>query len=369
MSGTWGRNLKLSIFGESHGLAIGMVVDGLPPNIPIDLEAVQFDLSRRAPGNDPTATKRKESDRIKVVSGLLNGVTTGAPICGMIENNNTRSADYQNIQTIARPSHADYAGFIRYQGGNDIRGGGHFSGRLTAPMVFAGALARQWLLTQNTNVGAHILSIGSVAEKNFDACHVDGIQLKKLQTMKFPLLQPEKEILMRDIVEDARMNEDSVGGVIECAASGIPAGLGSPFFDSVESLLAHLVFSVPATKGIEFGDGFDLTTMRGSQANDPIRVSPEQTVFTTTNHNGGINGGITNGMPIVFRVAIKPTASISQWQKSIDYRTMKNENLSVHGRHDPCIVIRAVPVIESCLLLTLAECLLEAKGNRGACRA
>lgn len=361
MSAIWGRNLRLSIFGESHGKAIGMVVDGLPANISIDKKAIQFDLSRRAPGNDPTATHRKEADRVSIVSGLLNDKTTGAPICGIIENNNMQSKDYENVQSIARPGHADYTGFVRYDGANDVRGGGHFSGRLTAPLVFAGALAREWLKTQGIEVGAHILSIANISDKAFDSLDIRAEQLKMLQNMSFPLLDERKEYAMRDVVEQARMNEDSVGGVIECAGVGIPAGWGSPFFDSLESVLAHLIFSVPATKGLEFGDGFALTTMRGSESNDPIRVKDGK-VYTTTNKNGGINGGITNGMPVKFCVAIKPTASISQKQESIDYKRNVNETICIHGRHDPCIVLRAVPVIEACLLLALADCALDIQG-------
>ena len=359
MSGTWGRNLRLSLFGESHGTAIGMVVDGLPPNLNIDEEAVQFDLSRRAPGKDATATKRKEADEVEIISGLLDGKTTGAPLCGIIRNTNARSKDYANVQTIARPGHADFTGFARYAGGNDMRGGGHFSGRLTAPLVFGGALARQWLRTKGVEVGAHIAAIDSVYDVRFDPCHISKETLVQLQNMRFPVLEAEKEQEMRDKVENARLQEDSVGGIIECAACGIPAGWGNPFFDSVESVLAHLVFSIPATKGIEFGAGFALAEMRGSEANDALRADENKRIYTETNHNGGLNGGITNGMPVVFRTAIKPTPSISQEQKSIDYRTKKNETICIHGRHDPCIVLRAVPVMEACLAIALMECALE----------
>ena len=365
MSAVWGNNIRLSLFGESHGPAIGMVVDGFPPNVAIDLAAVQLDLNRRAPGQDATATKRKEADAVEIVSGLLNGKTTGAPLCGIIRNTNTRSQDYADVQSIARPGHADFTGFVRYAGANDVRGGGHFSGRLTAPLVFAGALARQWLRRCGIEVGAHIAAIESVLDERFDLCDVNQETLIRLQRMKFPVLKADKEPEMRRKVEEAHMREDSVGGLIECAACGVPAGWGSPFFDSVESVLAHLVFSVPATKGIEFGSGFDLAGMRASQANDAMRADEQGRVYTETNYNGGINGGITNGMPIVFRTAIKPTPSIAKEQKSVDYRTKKNETIRIRGRHDPCIVPRAVPVMEACLAIALMECALETGKQEG----
>lgn len=363
MGANYGRFLRLSIFGESHGAAIGMVVDGLPPNIKIDLADLQFDLSRRAPGNDKTATSRKEPDEICIVSGVLDGKTTGAPICGIIENKNVRSQDYQNIETLARPGHADYTGSVRFQGANDVRGGGHFSGRLTAPLVFAGSLARQWLNTLGVHVGAHILSISQVEDFAFDPCKVHESQLKDLRKMNFPLLNSHREQSMRTAVEQARLDLDSVGGVIECAAVGVPAGWGSPFFESLESRIAQLLFSVPAVKGVSFGSGFEMAKMRGSQANDAFYVERGQ-IKTRSNHNGGINGGISNGMPITLQAVIKPTPSIAQTQETINNQTLESGEIAINGRHDPCIVLRAIPVIESAMLLGLAESALEMIGQK-----
>ncbi len=357
MSGMWGQALRLSIFGESHGEAIGMVVDGLPPGMPVDGEEIARDMARRAPGRDKTSTPRKEADAVRIVSGVHDGRTTGAPICGMIENTNTRSADYGEMTTLARPGHADYSGFVRYQGHNDVRGGGHFSGRLTAPLVFAGALARQFLQEKGVTAGAHIARIGAVDDECFDPMQVSQEELVALRASDFPLLRPVQETAMREQVESARVAQDSIGGIVECAAVGLSPGWGHPFFDSVESLVAHLLFSVPAVKGVEFGDGFALSQQRGSEANDSFYMDGER-VKTRTNHNGGLNGGITNGMPLVLRAAIKPTSSISQEQQTIDYREKKDAVLRVRGRHDPCIVLRAVPVVEAALMLGLTEVIL-----------
>ena len=358
MSGTWGRNLRLTIFGESHGGGIGMVVDGIPAGMPVDEAAIARDMARRAPGNDPTATARKEADAVRILSGVYRGFTTGAPLCGVIENTNTRSQDYENIARVARPGHADYTGFVRFGGFNDPRGGGHFSGRLTAPLVFAGALARQWLGRKGVEVGAHIASIGSVADDRFDPCAVTGEQIRALQKMRFPLLDHEQEAPMRAEVDAARRELDSVGALVECAAVGLPAGWGDPFFESVEGTIASLLFSVPAVKGVEFGTGFGLCSMRGSEANDPMRAENGK-VTSLSNHNGGILGGITNGMPLIVRAAIKPTASIAQCQQSVELLTGENADLEVRGRHDPCIALRAVPVIEAAVMLGLMERALE----------
>ena len=358
MSGRWGRNLRLSIFGESHGGGIGMVIDGVPAGLPLDEEAIAFDMARRAPGNDPTATARREPDKVRILSGAYRGYTTGAPLCGVIENTNTRSQDYENIARVARPGHADYTGFVRYDGFNDPRGGGHFSGRLTAPLVFAGAVARQWLGQRGVSVGAHIVSIGAVSDERFDPCKVSKETLLSLRNQKFPLLLPEKEAPMRAEVEAARQALDSVGASIECAAVGLPAGWGDPFFESVESTIASLLFSVPAVKGVEFGEGFGFCALRGSQANDPMRGGAQGVEFLS-NHNGGILGGITDGMPLIVRVAVKPTPSIGQKQQSVELLSGESAALEVRGRHDPCIALRAVPVVEAAVLLGLMERALE----------
>lgn len=358
MRSTWGNNLQLTIFGESHGSAIGVVVDGLPIGLSVDEEAVARDMARRAPGQDPTATARREADRVRIVSGLYRGHTTGAPLCGLIENTNVRSGDYEAMQRLMRPGHADYAGYVKYRGMNDPRGGGHFSGRLTAPLVFAGALCRQALAARGIEVGAHIASIAGVEDAPMDPVGVDAQTLRALRDARFALLDPAREAAMRARVEEARLAGDSVGGSIEVAAVGVPAGLGAPFFDSLESTLAHLLFSIPAVKGVAFGDGFGLCAMRGSGANDAMRVQDGR-VTCETNHNGGVTGGITNGMPVVCRVAVKPTPSIAQPQRTVDVSCMADAQMEIRGRHDPCIVPRAVPVVESAMLLALTDLLLE----------
>lgn len=359
MSSMIGEHVKLSIFGESHGGAIGCVLDGLPAGEPLDMEEIEAQMMRRAPGRDKTATTRKENDTPHIIAGILSGKTTGAPLAMVIENQNQRSGDYENLSRLPRPGHADYTGFVRYGGFNDVRGGGHFSGRLTAPLVFAGAVCRQILSRRSITVGSHILQIADITDKRFDAIAVDANQLRALSGAAFPLLEPAMEAPMRQAVEDARLEADSVGGIIEAAACGLPAGLGSPMFGGVENRLAPLLFGIPAVKGVEFGDGFGLAGMRGSQANDAYYYDENGKVATATNHNGGILGGITSGMPLVVRLAVKPTSSIGRPQQTVDLIKGENAELVVKGRHDPCIVLRAVPVVESALaigLLDLLEC-------------
>ena len=362
MRGNFGEHFRLTIFGESHGPAIGMVIDGVPAGTPIDEAAIAADMARRAPGNDPTATARKEADAVRIVSGILNGRATGTPLCGMIENTNTRSGDYAQMSARMRPGHADYAGRVKYHGYNDPRGGGHFSGRLTAPLVFAGAIARQLLAAKGIGIGAHIAAIGGVEDDALDPVRVDAATLSRLRGLRFPLLNPEKEAPMRDIVEAARLEGDSVGGVIECAAVGVPAGIGSPFFGSLESVASQLLFSIPAVKAVEFGDGLAISALRGSAANDPIRFDAGR-VVCTSNHNGGVTGGITNGMPVLLRVAVKPTPSIAREQQTVNLLTGENEALSIKGRHDPCIVPRAVVVVESALAIALCELMMDDAAN------
>ena len=346
MSSTYGDKIKISIFGESHGNGIGVVIDGLPAGVKIDMDKVLVQMSRRAPGKDKTATPRKESDLPKVLSGMLDDTLTGAPLCAVIENTNTKSGDYSNLLSCPRPGHSDYTAFVKYNASNDIRGGGHFSGRLTAPIVFAGAICRQILEKRGIKIAAHINSIGTAKDKQFDPTNIDGKLIERLNASSFALIDESAEENMRNQVEDARMDLDSIGGTIECAVTGIEAGIGEPMFDGVEGVIAKAVFGVPAIKGIEFGKGFELSQMRGSQSNDPFRYVDGK-VVTETNNCGGILGGITNGMPVIFRVAVKPTPSISQKQKTVDLQKKENSELEVHGRHDPCIVPRAVPVIEA----------------------
>ena len=346
MNNTFGRSAALTIFGESHGVSIGAVLDGLPAGEAIDWDAVRTEMARRAPGRNAMSTARSEADAFEVQSGFFNGYTTGTPLCAVIRNSDHRSKDYDQLRHIMRPGHADYSGKIRYGGYNDFRGGGHFSGRLTAPLVFAGAVASQILKRRGVAVGAHILQIGSVREAAFNPLGEDEALFESLKQETSPVLDKTKQAEMEGEIMAAKGDLDSVGGVIECMITGLPAGLGNPFFDSVESALSHMMFSVPAVKGVEFGDGFALASMRGSGANDAFYYDGAA-VKTKTNRNGGINGGITNGMPVLFRAAIKPTPSISRLQETIDTDTQENCTLEIKGRHDPCIVQRAVPVVEA----------------------
>lgn len=346
MSSTYGDKIKISIFGESHGNGIGVVIDGLPAGVKIDMDRVLVQMSRRAPGKDRTATPRLEKDLPKVLSGMLGDTLTGAPLCAVIENTNTKSGDYSNLLACPRPGHSDYTAFVKYNASNDIRGGGHFSGRLTAPIVFAGAICRQILENKGIKIAAHINSIGTVNDTAFNPVCIEDELIDKLNNSTFALIDGSVEEAMREQVEDARMSLDSIGGTIECAVTGIDAGIGEPMFEGVEGVIAKAVFGVPAIKGIEFGKGFELAQMRGSQSNDPFRYE-NGNVVTETNNCGGILGGITNGMPVIFRAAVKPTPSISQKQRTVDLQKKENAELEIHGRHDPCIVPRAVPVIEA----------------------
>lgn len=345
MSGMWGNNIKLSIFGESHGNAIGINIDNLPPGFPLDMEEIMREMRRRAPGKNNLSTARKESDVPEILSGYFEGKTTGTPLCAIIRNSDNKSKDYSKIKDVMRPGYGDYPGFVKYKGFNDYRGGGHFSGRITAPLVFAGAICKQILRKSGIEIVAHIKSIGDMEDKSFLDCDLDKLFINSLKYEEFPLIKKNLEEKMKNEILSARKEGDSVGGIIECMVLGIKAGIGSPFFDSVESTLAHLIFSVPAVKGVEFGMGFDISKMKGSKSNDEYYLK-EGKVKTKTNNNGGIIGGITNGMPIIFRVAIKPTPSVYKEQNSINISTMEETTLQIEGRHDPCIVQRAVPVIE-----------------------
>ncbi len=352
MSSTYGEKIKISVFGESHGGGIGVVIDGLPAGEAIDFDAVLAQMARRAHGRDKTATPRKESDLPRVLSGMLGDVLTGAPLCAVIENTNTRSQDYGDLLAKPRPGHSDYTAYIKYHGANDIRGGGHFSGRITAPLVFAGAVCRQLLERRGIQIAAHIQSVGSIHDKPFDPVAVPSALIKRLSASSFALIDESAEEAVRAEIEAARLAQDSVGGTIECAVTGLPAGVGEPMFDGLEGAIAKAVFGVPAVKGIEFGAGFALAAMRGSRANDAFCYDNGH-VVTETNHCGGILGGIANGMPLIFRCAVKPTPSIAQPQKTVDLQTGENTVLTIHGRHDPCIVPRAVPVIEAVTALAI----------------
>lgn len=360
MSSCWGEKIRLSVFGGSHTQAIGVNIDGLPPGEPIDWQQVLGQMARRAPGQDKTATTRKEGDEPRVLCGLLEGVTTGAPLCAVIENINQRSKDYSQLKVLPRPGHADYTAAIKYAGHHDVRGGGHFSGRLTAPLVFAGAIARQLLERRGVTVGSHVARIAGCGEEDpaFDPVAVSPALLGRLSREYFPVIDPAVKEGMRAAIEQARMAQDSAGGIVECAVTGLPVGAGNPMFDGAESLIASLVFGIPAVKGIEFGAGFSVGAMRGSQNNDPFYVE-HGAVKTRTNHAGGILGGITNGMPLIFSAAFKPTPSISREQDTVNLSTMENAKLVVTGRHDPCIVPRAAAALEAAACVAVLELLAQ----------
>lgn len=357
MSSTYGEKLNLSIFGQSHGPAIGMTLDGIPAGLPVDFEALQTFLDRRAPGRDSHSTVRKEADVPEFLSGIVDRYTCGAPIAAIIRNTNTRSGDYDNLKDTPRPGHADYPAQVKYHGFQDVAGGGHFSGRLTAPLCIAGGLCKQWLERMGIRIGAHIHSIGDVVDDSLDwiVPNLDAVG------SVFPTVSVEAGEKMQAVIADAKADGDSVGGVIECIATGIPAGLGEPMFSGIESKIAQIVYGIPAVKGLEFGSGFAGTGLRGCQNNDPYTVIDGQ-IQTQTNNAGGILGGITTGMPIIFRAAIKPTPSIAKEQQSVSLSRMENQALNVHGRHDPCIVPRAVPVIEAAAAIAIFDiCLTDGR--------
>lgn len=358
MSSTWNKTLKLSIFGESHGEAIGVVVDNLPAGEKIDLEEVKLLMARRAPGGKAGSTSREEKDKPEILSGVLNGLTTGAPLCAVIHNTNTRSSDYGNISTLARPGHADFTGYIRYNGYNDIRGGGHFSGRLTAPLVFAGAIAQQILERKNVFCGAHILSIHGVSDLEYNAVSPTIEEITSARHKDFPVLNDKLGYKMKNEIEAARLNSDSVGGIVECIAVGVPAGIGSPMFDGIENDISSIVFGIPAVRGIEFGKGFASTELYGSEHNDEFFIDNND-VKTKTNNHGGVLGGITSGMPIHFKVAFKPTPSIAQQQRTVDYKEKKDSLIEIKGRHDSCLVPRAVPVVEAAANIAILSQMLQ----------
>ena len=357
MGSTWGNTIKISIFGESHGTGIGVVIDGFPSGVIYDEAFVLREMERRAPGRNKQSTARKEPDRPEIQSGIYNGKTTGTPICAVIRNTNQRSNDYAELAAQPRPGHADYTGMLRYDSCNDPRGGGHFSGRLTAPLVFAGALCKLWLKDQGVTVGSHIQSIAQIQDMPFDDVEVTAEQLDTLRNAEYPVNNPRALEAMLAAIEEAREEQDSVGGVIECAAVGVPAGIGSPMFGGIENVFASILYGIPAVKGVEFGAGFDVACMRGSENNDAFYYDENGLVRTKTNNAGGILGGITTGMPILFRIAVKPTPSIGREQHTVDLTTKTNADLTIHGRHDPCIVPRAIPVAEAAAALALMDLL------------
>ena len=353
-----GGALTLSIFGQSHAPAIGVTIDGLPAGFPVDMDALSRFLARRAPGGSPLSTPRREADAPEFLCGLSGGRTCGAPLTAIIRNTNTRSQDYDALRAVPRPGHADYTAQIKYGGYQDAAGGGHFSGRLTAPLCIAGGICMQMLAQKGIVIAARILSVGSVTDETpFDSPAA-------LQGRAFPVLDEAAGARMQQEILNARAAGDSVGGVIECVVSGVPAGLGAPMFGGMENRLAQLLFAIPAVKGVEFGAGFGAARLRGSENNDPFAIQNGR-VITTGNHAGGILGGITTGMPLVMRAAFKPTPSIALPQQSVNLEAKTQTELRVQGRHDPCIVPRAVPCVEAAAAVAVLDAMLESYGTEG----
>ena len=358
MKNTFGNSLTLTIFGESHGSAVGCVLDGVPAGIPVDYGFINKLLSLRRPSG-AISTSRQEEDEFDIKSGVFNGFTIGTPICIMIPNKDTRSSDYKELSRLARPSHADYTAHIKYRGFEDARGGGHFSGRITAALVAAGGILIPALNKKGIKIGSHISACAGINDRGFIDYERD---LEQLSSLSFPVLDEEKASEMQESILKAKENGDSVGGIIETAIIGIEAGIGEPWFDTLEGMLSHALFSIPAIKGIEFGAGFAFADMLGSNANDPFRIEDGR-VYTLTNNSGGINGGISNGMPIIFRCAVRPTPTISKEQETIDYVNLENSNLAAKGRHDPCIVHRASIVVNCVAALVIADALTTKYGT------
>lgn len=358
MSSTWGNRIKLSIFGESHGPAIGVVIDGLPAGLPIDEEALYAHCARRVSKDSTLSTPRKEADHFSILSGVYRERTTGAPLAAVIRNTNVRSADYKDIGLLARPGHADFTAFVKYAGCSDFRGSGHFSGRLTAPLVFAGGVCKQLLGGKGVRLGSHIYAIAGVADTPFDPVSLDDETLEAVCAKDFAVLDDRKGEQMKAQIRAARDELDSVGGIVECAALHLPVGIGDPMFDGLESAVSSILFGIPAVKGVEFGAGFAVAGLRGSQNNDPFYLAEDGAVKTHTNYHGGILGGISTGMPLLVRAAFKPTPSIGRKQQTVNLTDSAKAEIEVKGRHDPCIVVRAAVCAESALAVALAQYLL-----------
>ena len=355
MKNSIGNSVIFTVFGESHGPGIGCVIDGLAPGIPVDEAVIADYLSRRRP-DGPTDTARKEADEFKIVSGVHNGRTTGTPLCIMIPNTNVRRGDYERTGNIARPGHADFSAQMKYHGYQDWSGGGHFSGRVTAAVVAAGAICSEALAAKGVKIGTHILSCAGIEDRSFDGI-MPLQQIESLKTKTFPVLDDESGEAMKAAILQAKAESDSVGGKIQTAVYGLPAGVGEPWFDSLEGSISRAIFAIGGIKGIEFGSGFGLAEMRGSEANDPFRVGDDGKIHTLTNNSGGINGGISNGMPIIFNMAVRPTPSIARKQQSVDYINGCNAELELQGRHDPAILRRICPVVSCMTAIVLCDVL------------
>jgi len=357
VSSEFGNKIKVGVFGQSHGRAIGVTVHGLPAGEEIDLEELQEFMERRRGGRNAMSTSRSEADRPQFLAGLENGITCGAPLCAIIENTNTRSGDYDELKFKPRPGHADYTAFVKWDGEADMRGGGHFSGRLTAPLCVAGGIAKQILARRGIYVGAHLSAVAGIEDEDFPLFPTKEL-FDEIAAKPFPVIDDDKGEEMINEILAAKADGDSVGGIIECAAIGVPAGLGEPMFGGVENRIAAAIFGIPAIKGIEFGAGFASSAMRGSENNDAFCIEDGE-IITETNNCGGILGGITNAMPIVFRAAVKPTASIAKRQTTVDLEAMAETQLEIKGRHDPCIAQRAVPVVEAVAAIVLLDMIME----------
>ncbi|MDR1410247.1 MAG: chorismate synthase [Oscillospiraceae bacterium] len=358
MSFSVGEHLKLTLFGQSHAPAVGGIIDGLPAGELIDLNGAQSFLDRRSPGKSPLSTARKEFDISQILSGLTDGKTCGAPLAFVISNGDTRPGDYDKFRVQPRPSHADFPALLKYGDAHDMRGGGFFSARLTAPLCFAGAVAMQILARRGVTVGAHIAAIAGVDDDHFDLVNLTKEQAETPSQHDFPVINPTQGNAMKSAILTAKTDGDSVGGVIECAVLGLPTGIGSPIFDGLESAIAKLVLSIPAVKGIEFGAGFTIAGMRGSEANDVYSAPKGNKLRSKSNHNGGILGGLSTGMPIIFRAAFKPTPSIAKAQETWNITNGQIESLVVSGRHDPCVVPRAVPCVEAAAAIAVLDAML-----------
>ena len=359
MSNTFGSKFKITLFGESHSKSIGAIIDGIPVGLSIDLKKIDFEMDRRKPGTSEIYTSRKEADKVEIQSGFFNNRTTGAPLCINIINQNKKSQDYSNLINNMRPGHSDYPAKVKYKGFNDYRGGGQFSGRLTAPIVFAGAIAKQILEKNNIFIGSHIYSIKDIKDDSFNELDIKLELIDRLKSAKIPTINKEISKEMENEILKYKKEGDSVGGIVEAAIVNLPVGLGEPIFDSFESKLAHMLFSIPGLKALEFGKGFDISKLKGSEANDEFYFDDNKNIKTYSNNNGGIIGGLSNSMPIVLKVAFKPTSSITKEQRTINLKNKENVKLTIGGRHDPCIVPRALVVVEAVCAIVTLDFLLE----------
>lgn len=361
MKNNFGTNISMTIFGESHGPCIGITLDGLPAGFKINLERIKEDMEKRK-AKGSISTQRHEDDEVEIVSGFFNGYTTGTALTILIQNKNTQSKDYSDIQYRLRPGHADFSAYEKYHGFQDYRGGGHFSGRLTAPIVAAGSICRQILETKNILIGSHIEQLYALHDAPFSN-NIDELkkQIQTLNKKEFATLDEQVAQNMEQAILEAKNGQDSIGGILESAIINLPAGIGEPFFDSIESILAHLLFSIPAVKGVSFGAGFQMAAKKGSEANDAFIMN--DTIQTKTNNNGGINGGISNGMPIIIHTCIKPTPSIYKTQETVDYKTKESQTLNIKGRHDPCILHRARIVVDSMIAFGILDLLMSNNAN------